>query len=165
MRRGFHNLDIPHARFQLPGGRALVPEEAEFDIVGGDGVAIVEGDPSTQEKFIGEAVGTLGPGFRQAGGQRLARHGFHQGIVEGIQKQERRDNARGLSGVEPGGGQGDVHPYSQLPARLGRRVRHPPGPEREPRGAAQRPVQEPASRARASLIKGLLRHGMSPPPR
>jgi len=46
-----HNLDIPHARFKLPGCRALVTEEAEFDIVGGEGVAIVEGDPSTQEKL------------------------------------------------------------------------------------------------------------------
>jgi hypothetical protein len=35
---------------------------------------------------------------------------------------------------------GDVHPNGPRPARLGRRVRHTPGPERAPRGAAKRPL-------------------------
>jgi hypothetical protein len=58
---------------------------------------------------------------------------------------------------------GDVHPHGPRPARLDRRGHHTPGPARAPHGAAKRPLQEPASRARASPRRGLRRQGMAPP--
>src|SRR5256885_10869139 len=45
---------------------------------------------SAQRELIRQAIVALTPGFRQAGGHGVARHGLHQGIVQGVEQQKTR---------------------------------------------------------------------------
>jgi hypothetical protein len=67
----------------------VVAIEAEFHILGGERVAVMKGDPPAQPELIRQTVFTRAPGLGQAGGLRIAGHGLHQGIVQGVEKQKR----------------------------------------------------------------------------
>src|SRR5262249_46783700 len=97
------DLDRLDLFFQVGCPGALVALEAVFDILGGEGVAVMKLHPLSQLKVIYQAVRALTPLRGEAGGHGIVGHGFHQGIVHGVQKHIRRDDARGLGRIKPGG--------------------------------------------------------------
>src|SRR5262245_6107883 len=77
----------------------------------------MEGHALAQRELIRQAIVALTPGFRQAGGYGVARHGLHQGIVQGVEQQKTRALS-GFGWVKEGGGQGEVNRMGHLPLRL-----------------------------------------------
>ena len=59
----------------------FVAQETKLDVLGGEGIAIMEFQPLTQFKFVHQLVRAHGPGLRQTGGHGVARHGFHEGVM------------------------------------------------------------------------------------
>ena len=96
--RGIDDLDRLEFVLEETGTDPVVALQAELDILSGERVAVVEGHALAQLELIREPVCALTPGCGEAGGLRLARHGLHQGIVQGIEKQKRRDLG-GFSGL------------------------------------------------------------------
>jgi hypothetical protein len=87
----------------------FVAQEAKLDILGGEGVAIVELEPLTELKFVHPLVIAHCPVLCQAEGHGVAGHGLDEGVMQGITKPEGRTaHCRHLPRIEPGGGDGDV---------------------------------------------------------
>ena len=124
----------------------------------------MEGHTGAESELVGEPIRTLGPGFGQARRQEIARHGFEQSIMHGIQKHERGNNARGLRRIEPCRCQRHVHTDGHLPAGLGCSMCHTPGPSpcyqagSPPYGA----MQELASGQAPHPVRGLVHHEIPP---
>src|SRR5262249_22657766 len=117
-----HQVGIDHLdlRDLLPEERsalATVAFEAEFDILGSERIAVVEGDALTQLELVCQTILTLAPGFGQAGRHGVAGHRLDQRIVQGIEKQERR-NRDGFGRVKVRGSDGEVNGRGELPLRL-----------------------------------------------
>ena len=93
------DLDLLHLFADQRRLRAL---EAEFHVLGGERVAVMELDALAQLEFVGELVRALGPRFRQARRHRVARHRLHQRVVQRVQDPERGQHALGrLARVHP----------------------------------------------------------------
>ncbi len=112
-------LDGGHPVLDLLVGRAAIPLEGEFHVIGRDLIAVVKLDAFAQNELVGEAVRGHGPRLGQARRHRLARHRLHHGVVQGIHHHERRDHARRLRRVEPRRRQRDVHAPGELTLRTG----------------------------------------------
>src|SRR5262249_34406531 len=78
--------------------------ERELDVVGGDRLAVVESGPLAEPELVDQAVGRDSPRLGETGRLSVANHGLHEAIVQSKEDYIRRDDARGLRGVEPGGG-------------------------------------------------------------
>src|SRR5207247_10393440 len=65
-RQRIDGLDLSDTRLELRRARALVALEPELHVLGRDGVAVVELEPSAQLELIALGVGTLLPRLRQA---------------------------------------------------------------------------------------------------
>jgi hypothetical protein len=100
--------DLYFTDFVVQDLRTLGTVEAELHILGGEGIAVMEGQPLTQVKFVHPLIGAHRPGLSQAGGHEIARHGLDDGIVQSIEHPKRRDQAHHLTRIEPGWGQGHV---------------------------------------------------------
>src|SRR5262249_53167458 len=98
---------------------AFVAFETEFYVLSRERVAVVESDSLTEPELIRQAVGALAPGLGQTGCLRIPGHRFDQGIVQGIEKQKRRDNPRRFSRVKVGGSDGEVQRPGHVSLRLG----------------------------------------------
>ena len=97
------DLDRLDLFFQIRMPRPLVALEAEFYILGGEGVTVMKLHPLSQLKVVRQAVRALAPLGGEAGGHGIVGHGFHQRIVHGVHKHIGRDDARGLGRIKPGG--------------------------------------------------------------
>src|SRR6266540_1104839 len=77
-------------------------------------IAVVEPDVLAQDELVREAVVRRRPRFGQARRPGVLRHGLHERVVERVEREERRDDARRLGGIEPrrcerdGGGERDL---------------------------------------------------------
>ena len=100
------------------GRSPRVAEEGEFHVLGGEGVAIVEGQTLPQLKFIHQPISTLRPGLRQAGGHMIAGQGFDQRVMEGIEKHKGGGDPGGLGRIEIGGGDRGVEDDVNCPSDL-----------------------------------------------
>ena len=94
-----------------------------------------------EDELVGEAVPGDRPRLGEARGERVAGHRLHHGVVQRVHEHERRDDPRGLRGVEPGRGQRDVDAPGDLPlgrgaGRRGREAHHGQQ-ERHDHGATQ----------------------------
>ena len=96
---------------------AAIAIEAELDVLGGDGVAVVEFGPVAQHEFVGEPVFADRPRFGKARRQVFARHRLHHRVVQRIEDHERRDHPGRLGRVEPARRQRDMHPAGQFALR------------------------------------------------
>ena len=111
---GIDDLDRLHPVVQQLGRGALIAEEAEVHILGGEGSPVVEHQALPQLEFVYQPIGALRPGLRQAGGQVIAGEGFDQRVMEGIQKHKGcRDPGR-LGRIEIRGSDGGVEGDGQL---------------------------------------------------
>src|SRR5207249_7238774 len=89
--------------------RALVALEGELHVGGRDRLAVVELHALADDELVREPVLRRRPRLREARRVLPGRHGLHQRVVQRVEHHERRDDALGLGGVEPAGGQRDVH--------------------------------------------------------
>ena len=80
------DLDRGHPRFQRGGAAALVALERELHVVGR------ERYPLAEHELVGEPVVRDRPRFGEARRPRVARHRFHERVVERVQGEERRDH-------------------------------------------------------------------------
>ena len=117
---GIDRLDRGHPLLQRLRGDAPVALERELHVVGGDGLAVVELRPLPQHELVDEPVRRRGPGLGQAGRHVLARQRLHEGIVQGVQEQEGRDQARRLGRLVERGRRVEVQRPRHLPRGLGR---------------------------------------------
>src|SRR5262249_18681880 len=83
--------------------------------------AVVERDSLAQLELIGQAVLALAPGFSQTGRHRVAGHGFDQSIVQGVEKQKRR-NGDGFGRVIVCRSNSEVNRLGYLPLWLSSHV-------------------------------------------
>src|SRR5206468_10265016 len=81
-REGIDDLHMLDTRLQLLGARPLVPLEAELHVLGGDGLTVVELEPTAQPELVHESVRALRPRLCQAVADLLARQRADQPIVE-----------------------------------------------------------------------------------
>ena len=98
------DLDRLHPLVQQLGRSPLVAQEAESHILGGERIAVVEGQALTQLEFIGQPVLALRSGFRQTSGHIVAHQGFDQRVMQGVGEHERRGDSSGIGRTEIGGG-------------------------------------------------------------
>ena len=103
--------DLDRGDFLLEqlGRRTLVALERELHVLGGERIAILEHDALAHDELVAEAVLGDGPGFGQRGRHGVARHGLHHRVVHGVEHLHHRDDPGVLPGIEPDGGQRDVH--------------------------------------------------------
>src|SRR5437870_5180774 len=143
---GVDHLDGGDALPEGGGGRAAVALEGELDVLGGHGFAGVEPDALAQDELVDEPVGRGAPRLGETGRHRVAGHRLHQRVVERVEHHERRDDPRGLGGVEPRRGEGDVNAPRQLPLGrgAGRRGRAEPHAheQRHDDGASQPSLEQ-----------------------
>src|SRR2546422_2282939 len=100
-----------------PPPRAFITLEAEFHVLGGDGVAVVKLEAAAQLELVHEPVRALRPRLRQTVAHLLPRHRADQRIVERIQHTEGCDLWRGGWMGEPWrGGWEAAGPHSLPPA-------------------------------------------------
>ena len=120
---GIGRLDGGHPVLERFRGGALVPIEGELHVVGGDGLTIVELRALAQDEVVGEPVLGRRPRLGEARSLRVARHRLEHRVVKRVEEHVRRDDARRLGGVEPGGRDRHVDGPGELPFRGGRRGR------------------------------------------
>ncbi len=118
---GVGRLHRRHRLLERLGRRSPVPLERELHVLRGHGIAVVELDVLPQDELVEEPVRRHGPRLGEAGRHRLARQGLGHGVVHRVERHERRDDPRGLGGIEPRGRERDVHPPRHL--AFGRRRR------------------------------------------
>ena len=112
-------IDDLHLADSLVEDLGFIAQEAEFHILGGEWVAIMELQPLAQLEFIDQVIGALRPGLRQAGGHRVVGHRSDQRVMQGIAEPEGGEADHGhLCWIEPGGGNGHIHGIAHLPFRL-----------------------------------------------
>jgi hypothetical protein len=117
-------IDNPYFLYLLVQLCPLRAAEAELDVFGGKGIAVVEFHPLAQIEFIDALILAHGPGFGEARRHALAGHRLHQRIVQRVQNPERGQRARRrLPRVHPGRRQGHVKRPSHLAFGLGLRGR------------------------------------------
>src|SRR5262249_42775216 len=93
--------------------------EAEFHVLGGEPVAVVEANALAQPEFILALVLADGPGLGETRRHEVARHRLHQRVVDRIEEPERRELPRSLARVEPCGAKASrrAPSASRLPRR------------------------------------------------
>ena len=106
---GVERLDLGDLALEEGRARPAVALEGELHVLGRHHVAVVETDVLAQHELVDEAVLRLGPRLGERRRHRLAGHRLHEGVVQGVQHHEGRDDAGGLGRIEPGRGQGDVN--------------------------------------------------------
>ena len=104
--------------------RPLGALEAEFDVLGGERVAVVEFHSLAQLEFITELVRAFAPGFGQAWRHVLSRHRLHERVVQRILHPEWRQIAGAcLARIEPSRRDRHVHREPDFALGLGLRIR------------------------------------------
>jgi hypothetical protein len=89
--------------------RAAIALEGELHVLGGERIAVVKDDALAQDELVAEPVLRHGPRLGERRRHAIAGHGLHQRVVQGVEDLHERDDAGVLRGIEPRGGQGDVH--------------------------------------------------------
>jgi hypothetical protein len=117
---GVDDLHLAHAVVEQLVAGAPVALEGELDVLRGHGIAVVKARALAQHEFVRGAVGRRRPRLRERRRHGLPRHRLHQRVVKGVEDHEGRDQPGRLRGVEPRGGERDVHAPGDL--ALGRRV-------------------------------------------
>jgi hypothetical protein len=127
--KGIDDLDGRDARLHDRRRGATIALEGELDVFRRQRIAVVELHARAQDELVHQAILRDRPGLGQAPGLRLARHGLHEGVVQRVQDQERRDETRCLGRIEEGRRQREVDGPGHLSrGRVG-------GPSlRDPRG-------------------------------
>jgi hypothetical protein len=126
------DLDGGDPRLERRCGGALVALEREFDVVGGDRIAVVKSHTLAEDEVDRQPVLRCRPRLGEARGPCIARHWLDERVVERVEGHERRDDARSLGGIEPRGRQRDVHGERNLSLGRGRRSRNEGDEEAEP---------------------------------
>ncbi|OLC00517.1 MAG: hypothetical protein AUH30_02350 [Candidatus Rokubacteria bacterium 13_1_40CM_68_15] len=114
---GPDDLDVADLLAHLPG--ALAALEAEFHVLGREGIAVVELQSLAQLELVDALIRAHRPRLREARRLEIARHRLHQRIVKAIEDPEGRELADDLAGIEPEGRQRDVERPPHLAFRLG----------------------------------------------
>ena len=113
---GIDDLHLPNSLMEDLG---FIAQKAEFHILGGERVAIVEPQPLAQLEFIDQVIVALRPGFCEAGGHRVIGHRPDERVMQSIAEPEGSEADHGhLCRIEPGGGNGHIHGIAHLPFRL-----------------------------------------------
>ena len=112
-----HVLDLVLEELRRP---AAIAVEGELDVLGGDGIPVVELDPLAQQELVTGAIGGHRPGLREARRGRALGHGLHQRVVDRVEDLERTDGGLRLAGIEPAGCQRDVEGVRHLALGSGR---------------------------------------------
>jgi hypothetical protein len=87
----------------------FVTYEGKLDILGGEGIAIVERQSLTQFKFVHPLIVAHRPGLRQTEGHGVIGHGLDEGVMQGITEPEGgTTHYSHLGGIEPRGRDGHV---------------------------------------------------------
>src|SRR5262245_47564997 len=115
---GIDDLNGLHLLVQQLGRGALVTEEAELHIFGGERRAIVEGQALTELELIDQSIRALCPRLRQAGRHIIPGERFEQRVMEGIQKHKGRCDPRRLGRIEIGRSDRSVKGDDELSLRL-----------------------------------------------
>ena len=136
---------------------AAIALEGEFDVLGGDRLAVMEFGALSQRKVPGQAVFAGRPLFGEGRRQWLARHWLHQRVVDRVQDEERRDDPRRLGRVEPGRRQRDMDAPGQLALRRGGE-RH----AGSTRGDAERGERQEIAARRAKRVAARRGRGVLP---
>ena len=111
------HLDVLDLVVEQLGRAALVALEGELDVLGGDGLAVVELGVLTQHEGVAGAVRRHRPRFGEARRGLSGRHRLHQRVVDRVEDLERRDGRFGLAWIEPARRQGDVERVGDLAFR------------------------------------------------
>jgi len=147
---GVHHLHLAYTLAEEAGGAALVALERELHVLGRHRFTIVESHALAEHEVPDAPV----PGHRERLGQgwrvQVTWHRLHQRVMQRVQDHERRDLGLGLRGVEPAGGERDVHAPRHRAGRLRGRARGQQDAHRDEQ-------DEPAQRASASTHDTLLR--------
>jgi len=69
---------------------AAAPLERELDVLGRDGLAVVELDPFAQHELVDEPVGRHAPRLGQAGSHALPRHRLEERVMQRVEEHEGR---------------------------------------------------------------------------
>ena len=141
----FDRLD---ARLEQVVRDAAIALERKLDVGRGHRIAIVEAGAVAQHEVVASPVLGNGKELGKAGRQRLAGHRLHHRIVQGIEHQERRDDAGRLGRLEPGGRERDMDAPGQLAGR--RRGRNAGPARRQTDGAGQQDLATADRRAAAN---------------
>ncbi len=96
------DFDPRHFLLQLGGAGALIAVEAEFDVLGGQRIAVMKRQVRAQLEFVGQPVLALLPRFGERRTHIGAGIGPHQRVMQRVQNAERRDLRRRGRGIEPG---------------------------------------------------------------
>ena len=88
------DLDGLDLLFQFRSPGPFVALKAELHVLSGKGIAVVELHPLPQLKVVRQAVLRSRSTWWRGRGTWVVGHGFHQGIVHGVQKHIGRDDAR-----------------------------------------------------------------------
>ena len=88
------NFDLRHFFFDLGSAGSFVAVIAELDVLGGQRIAVVKGQPWAQFECVGEAVLAFLPGFGEGRAHLLSGVGAHQRIVQCIEDAKRRNLRR-----------------------------------------------------------------------
>ena len=146
---GIGRLDRGDAFLERLGGGAPVALEGELDVLGRDGLAVVELHPFSKNEVVREAVLRCRPRLGGARRLRVAGHWLQHGVVERVQEHVRRDDAGRLGRIEPGGRDRHVNSPRHLARRsLGR------GPSGCHRDESCEQEDESKARARGSQVTG-----------
>jgi hypothetical protein len=128
---GRRGLDLLHLVLEELGAAALVAIEGELHVLRGDRVTVVELGILAEDELVGDAVLGQRPGLGQARGADIARHGFEQRVVQGVQHHERGDEGLGLTRIEPARDERHVDPDDEGPVGRGGQGRGQPAERRE----------------------------------
>src|SRR5712664_3280374 len=69
---------------------AAAPLERELDVLGRDGLAVVELDPFAQHELVDEPVGRHAPRLGPAGGHALPRHRLEERVMQRVEEHDGR---------------------------------------------------------------------------
>src|SRR3989441_11140317 len=87
---GIQNIDRGHLVLERLREDAAVPLERELDVLGRDGLAVVELDPFAQHELVDEPVGRHAPRLGQAGSHALPRHRLEERVMQRVEEHEGR---------------------------------------------------------------------------
>ena len=152
---GIRSLDRGDLLLEHLRRDAAVPLERELDVVGRDGLAVVERRPSAQHELVDEPVGRRAPRLGQAGRHGLLGHRLHEGVVERVEDHEGRDEARRLGGLEEGRRQAEVKRPGHLPCRRFRGEDRRGSDRHQGEDESRNQARASARHREASLARGL----------
>src|SRR5262249_49352807 len=113
-RERIDDVDLADASQEFLGAGAAIALEAELYVLGGQGIAVVELEPTAQLELVGQPVSAFRPRLGEAVAHLVAGQRAHHRVVDGIEHSEGRDLRWRGRRIEPRRGDRDVPGHDGL---------------------------------------------------